>query len=219
MEEEQARYEPQAHAIQEFYGGAILAACMAKTFGTRVDSAAFKVHLDNILAAAGAPTDAIEVMMVQQLAWAHARLGDLHARAAHAESLEAADIYNAAAVRLMAEFRKASLALRDYRMPVAPRNVTLVGQQNVAAGDQQVALFEAGAAVERSQKNSRDSELGGKAQEAISYEPQTDFLAESQTGGGRAAERVEARPFDAGGARAASASGIPEPAMGAFDWA
>jgi hypothetical protein len=53
---------------------------------------------------------------------------------------------NNSAIKLMAEFRRSTLALRDFQTPPAVKHVTVVKQQNVAAGDQQVALIEAGAA-------------------------------------------------------------------------
>ena len=63
------------------------------------------------------------------------RMGD----AADAKS-EMAEAYTASAAKLMAEHRRLTLALRQYRAPVLAKQVTVV--KNVAAGDQQVAVMQ-----------------------------------------------------------------------------
>jgi hypothetical protein len=172
MKEALAQYQPQARAIQETANSAVLATCIGKFFGKEFGSCAFKAYHDNVLEAAGQPTDPIEVMLVEQLLMAHHRIGDLHSLAASATKTDAAAIYNAAAVRLMGEFRKTSLALRDYRTPKLPKQVTVVKQQNVAAGDQQVALVEAGSA-NRPEKKLVDTEFVSNAERLghVNFEP------------------------------------------------
>ena len=81
-------------------------------------------------------------MMVEQIAMAHHTIGCLNIRAARAETLEQAKVYNAAAARLLGEFRRIILALKKYREPTPPpKNFLLVKQQNVAQ-NQQVAYVE-----------------------------------------------------------------------------
>lgn len=216
IEEEKSRYQPQARAIRETYGGAILATCMGKCFGAHVESAAFKLYLDGIVASAGAPTDPVEIMAVEQLAWAHARLGDLHAQAVNAQSVEAAAVYSAAAARLMAEFRKTSLALREYRAPQTPKQLTVVGQQNLAA-NQQVAFIESGTTGGRPQEKNLRSELSSKAQEVINYEAPTDFLAESKASCSWAEEPFEAASHVTRGTEPTSAGGPGKSALGVLN--
>ena len=43
------------------------------------------------------------------------------------------EVLNAAATKLTAEIRRLCLAVREYRAPITPKNVTVVRQQNVAA--------------------------------------------------------------------------------------
>ena len=216
MKEALAKYQPQARAIKETSAAAVLATCVGKIFGKEFGSCAFKAYHDNVLEAAGQPTDPIEIMLVEQLLLAYHRIGDLHTQAASAKTVDAAAVYNAAAARLMGEFRKTSLALREYRTPVVPKNVTVVKQQNVATGDQQIAYLDGKAAMSSRPATNPDIELGSNRQEAMTHEPQTVFIPQPQTGKGRAAEPIPARSLDAAGTRATSASGSCEPAVGAI---
>jgi hypothetical protein len=128
--------------VKEFTAPATLATLVGKNLKGAVAPPAFKLYRDQLLRDSGQPTDAIEVMLIEQLMWAHHRIGDLHVQASTASSPETFEIYSAAGVRLMAEFRKTSLALREYRSPITPKNVTLVRQQNLAAGNQEIALLD-----------------------------------------------------------------------------
>jgi len=204
MQEALAPYQPQARAIEETAAGAVLATCLSKTYGTVFYSNAFKAYRDNMLQAAGNPTDPIEIMMVDQLIWAHHRIGDLHAQAAVATSTEVAEVYSGAAVRLMAEYRKTSLALKEYRAPPAPKQVTLVQQQNLAAGDQQVAYIEGRGDDPVPEKNVHDTELDTNRREVLTYEPETIFSPQSKTGGSRKTKLAETRPVEPRSTRAAT---------------
>jgi len=75
----------------------------------------YQVYLDGLLRDAGNPRDPIEVMLLQQLALVHFRIGQLHDRAGKAQGIEAVKMYNAAATRLMGEFRRTALAVRVFR--------------------------------------------------------------------------------------------------------
>jgi hypothetical protein len=79
------------------------------------DSAAYKIYLERFLEDAGKPADPVERMMLEQLALAHLRLGQLHGQAGHSKNLDAAKVYNSATARLWGEFRRTALALRVYR--------------------------------------------------------------------------------------------------------
>jgi hypothetical protein len=54
-------------------------------------------------------------MMIEQLALANYRIAQLHVSARNASALEAIKLLNAAASRLLGEFRRTALALRAYR--------------------------------------------------------------------------------------------------------
>jgi len=99
-----------------------------------------KKAFDDAVASAGAPTDPIEKMMVEQIIFCHYRLAALQMQAAGAKTLEGVKIYNAATTRLMSEFRKFALAVRDYRLGPSRKSVAFIRQQNVAAagGSQKV---------------------------------------------------------------------------------
>jgi len=79
------------------------------------DVASYKLLLDDYLQAAGAPTDPVERMLLEQLFIAHHVAGRLHARAGTRERLEEVQAFLAAAARLMGEFRRSLLALKAYR--------------------------------------------------------------------------------------------------------
>lgn len=79
------------------------------------DSAAYKVYLERLLDDAGNPGDPVERMMLEQLALAHFRIGQLQVSAGKSKGTEATKLYNSAASRLLGEFRRTALALRAYR--------------------------------------------------------------------------------------------------------
>ena len=88
------------------------------------DGRAYKVYLERLLADAGNPTDPVEVMLLEQLALAHLRIGQMHVTAGRAQGLEATKILNGAASRLLGEFRRTALALRAYRGRVPKRKTS-----------------------------------------------------------------------------------------------
>jgi hypothetical protein len=96
---------------------AILPAAMASAMRLEryIDSPGHSRFLDDILKDAGSPSDPVETMLLKQLALCHLRAAQLHGHAGQAVGLEAAALYNAAAARLTAEFRKTALALKRYR--------------------------------------------------------------------------------------------------------
>lgn len=184
-----AQDQAEADALRQTATASALATCLGKTYGQIVGSNGFRAYVDDALAAAGSPSDPIERMLVEQLLMAHHRIGELHAQSACADRPEEAALYNAAAARLLNEFRKTSLALREYRTPVVSRSLTVVNQQNVAAGSQQIAYVDAQKLAE---KNPSRSELISTEAKALTYEQPIFLNTEPPT-----CRRGEAEPLEA----------------------
>src|SRR5262249_25958701 len=85
------------------------------------NAAGYRAFFDKVRRDAGSPTDPVEVMLLEQLVLAHLRAAQLQANAGQAEGLEAIRLYNAAAARLLAEFRLTVLTLKAYREPGSAR--------------------------------------------------------------------------------------------------
>jgi hypothetical protein len=147
----------QALVIKETFAPSILASITSGHLGTLASPAGFKKFADDYLVASGNPTDPAEIMLCQQLLWSHHRIGQLLVASAAATSPELVEAYNSAAVKLMAEHRRSTMALREYRAPVSAKQVTLV--KNVAAGNQQVAVMQGDGAASRPGKKPDDTQL------------------------------------------------------------
>jgi len=171
-----------------------------------VGASGFRIYLDKLLKDAGNPTDPIERMMVEQLAMAHHRIGQLHVQVEQARTAEEAKVYSAAAVRLTGEFRRLALAVRLYRQPISTKHFTVVKQQ-IAYLDQAGSPGEVPLIREDTQQGSK----------RLGYVPQTSLIGESQAGCGRSAEPALARSADTGRARAAAAGGDEDQALAVFD--
>ena len=91
--------------------------CMATALSLngQFDATAFRSYLDRFLADAGGLHDPVERVLVEQMAFAHLRLADLHAQAATAKSVEATKGLTSAAARLLGKIRRVALALQIYR--------------------------------------------------------------------------------------------------------
>ena len=76
---------------------------------------------------AGNPSDPIERTLIEQLALAHFSIGRLHMKACSMEVPKLAIAYSDSATRLLAEFRRCSLALEDFRAKQATRKERPVG--------------------------------------------------------------------------------------------
>jgi hypothetical protein len=87
----------------------------ALSFDHLFDLADAKLFLDRLKADAGDPSDPVEQMLLEQLTLAHFRIGQLHASAGGAQTIEGAKILNGAACRMLAEFRKTVAVLKEYR--------------------------------------------------------------------------------------------------------
>ena len=96
---------------------AVVPASMATALGldNLVGAAGYRLYLDELLRDAGNPTDPVEIMLFEQMAFCHLQALQLHGEAAEAKGLEATELYLSAAARLTAETRKIALALKEYR--------------------------------------------------------------------------------------------------------
>lgn len=211
-----AKAESEADIIEN----ALFAASMASSIevGNGVSASGFKVYLDRVLNQSGNPTDPIERMMVQQVALAHFRIAQLHARAAKAKTLDCATQCTVVAIRLAGEARRMALAIKQYRQPSSTK-FTVVKQQNVANGDQQVAYLDDTDAKTSQNKvpflpDDREQGSNGLTDDrtpAIPTQPETSRCWSE--------EPTEARPVDAGRSREAAASRLEEPPLAEVDWA
>lgn len=197
--------QAQAEAITKTSAAAVLATCLGKTYGKVIGSNGFKAYVEANLEASGNPTDPIVRMMIEQLVIAHHRIGDLHAEAACAGNPEVAALYQATAARLMNEFRKSAMALREYQTPVTSPNVTVVGQQNVATGHQQIAFVNG---QDPAEKKSRRSEQRGKEPKAITHEEPIQLDTKPSPSGSRQTEPIEVERTDSRGPAAIAESRI-----------
>src|SRR5947209_1066733 len=105
--------------LKELTGGTYLYGSLSPLFGNQVDNNSCCLYLDELLKQAGAPTDPVERMLLEQLTLAHHNIGRLHVKSSTSGSIQEASAYNGAAARLMAEFRRSSLALKAYREPAS----------------------------------------------------------------------------------------------------
>jgi hypothetical protein len=78
-------------------------------------AADFRHFLDRFLEESGNPSDALERLLLEQVAFGAMRVADLHAQAARAQSVEGAKVFAAAASRLLSEVRRLALAVKVYR--------------------------------------------------------------------------------------------------------
>ena len=90
------------------------------------------------------PRDKLEELLVDSALLMYFKAMQLMVEA-NSSGVQRADICLKAAPKFVAEFRKCMLALKEYRSPVVAKQVTVVQQQNVAQGDQQVACVVADA--------------------------------------------------------------------------
>jgi hypothetical protein len=154
-------------------------------------------------------------MLLEQLALAHQRVAKLHVQAEEAKSADTAKVYVTAAIRLTGELRRLALALRQYRDPLPKRSFTVIKQQNLAAGRQQVAYVAQGDSPGKIPFDA-DGELANRR---LGHAPASDFIPESTTGGSRPAEPALARSADTRRTRATAAVGDQEPAVDVLDGA
>jgi hypothetical protein len=129
-----------ATALGDAFPPGVLKAVSGESFQRAIHAGGFKVFFDRFLAAAGNPTDPFEIMLIEQLVWAHFQIGTFMAKAANAQSLQEADIFTKAFVNAMAEFRRGLLALDELRSrrharPSPNKTAFPNSAQNSAVGD------------------------------------------------------------------------------------
>jgi hypothetical protein len=115
--------QEKAEHLRQFTDSFFLQGSMRSPDGPIFDVHTFKAYLDELLKRSGASNDPIEQMLVHQLAQAHFAIGRLHVRSSGSRGPVEAVAYTAAAARLMAEFRRTSLALQAYREAAARKQV------------------------------------------------------------------------------------------------
>ena len=125
--------------LRDLACGLYLADILGPVLGKSVKILGFQAYRDQLMRECGNPTDPIERMLIEQLAMAHHSIARLHTKAASAKTAEDADRYSSAASRLLGEFRRSAQCYKDFRSPAAGKQITLVAQQNLAAGNQQIA--------------------------------------------------------------------------------
>lgn len=87
----------------------------ALPMGEHLTPADYEAYLDGLKADLKASPDALQDVLIEQIAFAHLRLASLHAGAELAQSIEGRKILNAACSRLMGEVRRTALALEAVR--------------------------------------------------------------------------------------------------------
>jgi hypothetical protein len=97
-----------------------------------VYTSVYQAYIDKQLQECGNPRDPIERMLIEQMLIAHHTVGRLSVRAAGAQTAEEAKTYHDITARFLGEFRRCALALKTYRSPVVPQQLTVVSQHNVA---------------------------------------------------------------------------------------
>jgi len=139
------------------------------------------------------PSDAIEDMLVVQMAWTHARLAKLSALAVDQTQVKNVQVVNDACNRAANTFRRQMLALSEYRRPPQLAGFVAIEQADVA-NQQVVQNVQAGRASEN-QKGLIASNEQGSAAPAL---PPVAERAEVPAGGGDEEQAVaaELRPQD-----------------------
>lgn len=110
----------------------------------------------------------MEKILLKQLLLAHNQLALLYTHVNTATTPMQLDVYNSAAVRLLAEIRRLALAIRQYRMPPS-RHFSVIYQQNVATGEagQQVTYVDPAAAEAQKKSLDAQTEVRGNNEQPI----------------------------------------------------
>lgn len=208
-----------ATVIREGFGPSI-AASLAGGLTRVVGIAGFQEFRADFLKEFGGPRDGGESLMFDHLIWLHLRGGELLAASAKPENTaEQAAAYAGAGARLLAEYRKLMLALKEYRAPARQaQNVTLNAHAQVAvvgqAGMPQPATEVFEAVVGPPAEPPVAPEIfGAQASKALAHEQFEPFFPKPEANSGRTLEPVEARRADSGGVTSAARSCSAQPPM------
>jgi len=85
--------------------------------------AGYRLYLDRLIQNAGAPSDPVEVILLEQLVLCHLRAQILTSQSGQAKDQDGVRVYGDMAIRLTAECRKLSLALQQYRASSATQQL------------------------------------------------------------------------------------------------
>jgi len=213
--------EAHAENLKRMSSGAHLYTSTSGSLGHQTPPTAFLRYMHNTIREAGAPQDPVERMLIEQITLAHHNIGRLHSSAAAAKTVDEAKVYNAAAAKLLGEFRRTALALKQYREPTPARQYTMVRQQNIAA-QQQVALVDGRGEKQDASKDSAhekaivNSKKGSNR--ALEYQPVEKLVPEESTPSRRREEEpVEVARLHARGAGRLASRRVEEPSLGESD--
>ena len=150
--DDEVQATPQAPIVQELQQGinilryAIAGVSqfesMSSSTLSTVSAASHIRAFEQIRVDAGVAGDPMAQLLADSAVLSHIQAARLMSLAS-SQPPEVADVYHKASARYLSETRKQVLALREYRSPVVSKQVTVVQQQNVAHGDQQVACLTA----------------------------------------------------------------------------
>ncbi|TWU33437.1 hypothetical protein Q31b_57540 [Novipirellula aureliae] len=188
-----------AESVRDRSAASYLFAVTRRVLGEPFSAEVMRVYVDSTLADAKVSDDPLERMLLEQAVLANHQLGRLYAEAATATKVEEIELYNAAATRLLAEFRRLALAIKQYREPSLARNFQFVKQQNVAQ-NQQIAYVDGQPySAEKNnttgpKKKRADSEQGSNPLGIENVREKSAF-AESKASRSREGKPEEARAF------------------------
>jgi hypothetical protein len=186
-EDESETVRKQAYILREETAAIYLSGSNGPLFQGQIQPLAFNSYVHQLLHDAGDPKDPIERMLVEELVLAHHTIGRFHVLSADAQGATEACLYQAAAVRLLGEFRKTALALKSYRLPGAAPSAAA---QPVCPATPQPTVAsshspEQSSAETRPSRNGHPRGVNGNGHHAA------DGFAQSQTGSGRKEELAE----------------------------
>ena len=209
-----------AYCLQHRAPSVYLQRALQGAFKGELPVEACDLYLKQLLPDTGHGVDPLEQMLVEQLALTHHSIGQLVMKGTAAATHELSVAYHTAAGNLMAQYRQSMLALRKYREPRIPNNVTVVKQQNLAQS-QQVAYVEQ-AAPAPVRKKTRRARMTGPGTQLASKGgghngTQQDCSPQSETSGGWEEECDAAEGPEHHRPGATAASRLAGPAVAPFD--
>lgn len=198
-----------AKVVRDGFGPSISAA-LSGGVSAIVGVQGFQEFRSALLKDLGEPKDPLATMFIDQLCWLHFRSAELLVAGASAK-LQADQVaaLTAAAARVIAEFRKSALALREYQSPLRqPANVTI----NANA---QVAVVEGASAAVQPSVEVFDAKVS-KPAEALSHDNFEAFVPEPKTRRRGPPEPVETRSVDRSGTAATTRIRLADSPLGGF---
>ena len=175
---------------------AYLQSVVGPSFGGLVGPTGYQAYRDQLLRDSGNPHDPIERMLMEEFLLGHQQLGRLHTRANQAQTPELVKAFYGATCRLQGEMRRLASAIKAYREPSRARSFTVVKQQNVAAGEQNIALVEKSERSNGKDSFGRRAKLGGKRSLNDDRTKTVNFSEESTACGGGEAESAKKPRLD-----------------------